>query len=239
MRASTLTLVLLLGTSRAIAADDLGATDGADQGINEVEAEQATKASQAFIARFEATFNRTPTISAGLGFAHIATDNPAALLDGRLIGETEPAIHCVGGRAVALQGFIEGEGDGEEPYFLHVTNPASAGSPLIFQDPTFFDALVAIEGVYYAALGGDAAEAPVTQGGPFAEAVLVDSSPRDADDAHPYDCLVSFMLVPAPQGLYDDEDPSGFGGGGWADDLFGEGEFDDIMGEDGYAAEEL
>lgn len=180
-----------------------------------------------------------PTIGAGLGFAHFATEDPSALFDGKLVGDAEPAVHCASGRAIALQGFIEGESPEEEPYFLHVVDAAAGGAPRVFQDPTMFEAFVAVEGAYYEALGG--AEGEAVAGGPFAETVIVDSSPReDAEDAAtaaapPYDCRVSLLLVPAPSGLYDDGSGGGYeDGGAWADDIFGEGEYDGIEGDDGY-----
>ena len=67
---------------------------------------------------------------------------------------------------------------------------------------------MALENIYFEALGG-AEDPSVAKGGPWAEAVLVDSAPREETDGPVFDCHLSFLLVSAPQGIYGDEGAEG------------------------------
>ena len=95
-----------------------------------------------------------------------------------------------------------------------------------------YDAFVALEGVYFEALGGHE-DASVANGGPWAEALFVDSSPRSSEhsDAPPFDCHVSFLLVSAPQGIYGEE---GGEDGSLSDDELAElsEDFEEYSGEE-------
>jgi len=101
--------------------------------FTDAEAERMTTVTRAFIARFEAEFQRTPTIGVGIGFVHF--DSPAAeLLDSKLIGEAEPAAQCAAGTAVTLQAVIEGDGPDAEPFFLDVVTSGTE-ELRVFRDP--------------------------------------------------------------------------------------------------------
>ena len=104
-----------------------------DGEFTDLEADRMTNVTNYFISRFEAEYNRTPTIGVGIGFVHFEM-TPESILNSKLIGEEQPAVKCASGKAITMQAVIEGDGPDAEPFFLDVVTSGTE-ELRVFSDP--------------------------------------------------------------------------------------------------------